>query len=716
MKNRLTVVAEQLLLVLTLFTVFLLLFSDKLELPYWMQPAGRMHPMMLHFPITLLLLWAIMQFFGEKEQREPQKGFHYIKQLILLSGTLTAGITVVAGIFLSRESSYTSEEIAWHKWTGAILFFIAGMIYATSKTKWVLNRMYQFTPVLLVSAVIVTGHLGGEITHGDQYVLNPILSRKQVEPVPFDSLQVYNDLVKPLLEKKCMSCHNQQKMKGELSLVDTLALLKGGKTGALFIPGQTATSLLLKRIHLPIEDEHHMPPEGKIQLSSEEMNLLEWWVKNHTSFTQRLNTLPPDDSLVVWAKSRYSNPDAPSYKFRPADAALLTRLNSSYCSVLPSDRESNALEARLFSKETYAAKQLEDLKEISEQLVSLSLSKMPVKDDDLKKVAAFKNLRKLDLSFTNISNNGLRELTKLEHLEKLSLAGTPLVFQGMLDIMRECKQLKTVGIWNTGLTAAEMQQLEKSYPEIKFLKGFDPEQAEILKLNPPQLKNISQVFKDSILVDLRHPIKGATIRYTTNGKEPDSTGSPMFGSNLVFKGTTVINTKAFKAGWYASDAASFGLYKNSFKPDSVSITTPLNAVHQAEGAATFFNGRLGSLGANNPAWANFWAGVRKNEMIVNCFFNKPVWLSSFGLRFMIEESTGIYPPGVVEIWGGKDKNQLKLLGKIKPPIPQKGAIPSMEYGESQFKQTEILHLKIIAHPHVKNKDRHLLLVDEFFLN
>ena len=83
---------------------------------------------------------------------------------------------------------------------------------------------------------------------------------------------------------------------------------------------------------------------------------------------------------------------------------------------------------------------------------------------------------------------------------------------------------------------------------------------------------------------------------------------------------------------------------------------------------------------------------------------------------MIEESTGIFPPGVVEIWGGKDKNKLKLLGKIIPPIPQKGAIPSMEYGESQFKQTEILHLKIIAHPHVKNKDRHLLLVDEFFLN
>ena len=716
MKYRLTVIAEQLLLVLNLFTVFLLLFSEKLELPYWMQPAGRMHPMMLHFPITLLLLWAVMHFFGEKEQKQPQKGFHHIKQLILLAGTLTAGITVVAGIFLSRESSYTSEEISWHKWTGAILFFLSGMIYATGKTKWGLHRMYQFTPVLLATAVMLTGHLGGEITHGDQYVLNPILSRKPVEQVPFDSMQVYNDLVKPLLEKKCMSCHNQQKMKGELSLADTLAMMKGGKTGELFIPGQTATSLLLQRIHLPIEDEHHMPPQGKIQLSAEELSLLEWWVKNHTSFNQRLNTLPSDDSLVVWVKSRFNQTEVPGYKFRPAEAAILARLNTSYCSVLQSDRETNALEARLFNQETYAAKQLEDLKEISEQLVSLSLSKMPVKDDDLKKVAIFNNLRRLDLSFTTVSTKGLRELTKLEHLEKLSLAGTPLPFQGVLDILREFKQLKTVGIWNTGLTATEMKQLEQAYPGIRFLKGFDPEQAEMLKLNPPQLKNKSQVFKDSIKVDLRHPIKGTTIRFTTNGKEPDSTGSPEFESNLVFKGTTVITTKAFKSGWYASDIASFGLYKNSFIPDSVNIETPLNAVHQAEGAATFFNGMLGSLGANNPAWANFWAGVRKNEMTVSCFFNQPVWISSFGLRFMIEESTGIFPPGVVEIWGGKDKDKLKLLGKIKPAIPQKGSAPSMEYGESQFKKTEILYLKIIAHPHVNKKDRHLLLVDEFFIN
>jgi uncharacterized membrane protein len=716
MRRKIILITEQLLLGLQLFTLFLLLFSNQLELPFWLQPAGRLHPALLHFPITLLLLWALMHWFAGKQERESKQIYLSIKQLLLLFGSLTAGITVVAGIFLSRESTYSPDEIYRHKWTGAALFFLSGMLYAAGKLKWTGHRIFEISPFLLVAVVLATGHFGGEITHGEQYILSPLLSQKEEKEIPFDSLQVYNDLVRPMLEKKCISCHNQQKMKGELSLADTLAILKGGKTGELFVPGQTASSLLLQRIHLPLEDEHHMPPQGKIQLTAEEMYILEGWVKHHSNFIQRLNTLPSDDTMVIWASARFKNAADPALRFKPADANVLAKLNTSYCSVLPSDRETNALEARLFSQENYTAKQLEELRPISEQLVAISLAKLPVKDDDLKKLSAFEQLRRLDLSFTNITTAGLRHLKTLQHLEKLTLAGTAVSFQAIQDFLNATTKLKTIGIWNTGLTNNEVQRLEKTFPRINFLKGFDVQASETLKLNPPQLKNNSQVFKDSIRIDLKHPIKGTTIRYTTNGKNPDSLSSAIYSHSLVVKATTLLTTQSFKSGWYASDITSFGFYKNSFIPDSVNIVTPLNAVHQAEGNSTFFNGRLGSLGANNPAWANFWAGVRKNEMTVDCFFKKAVVISSFGLRFMIEESTGIFPPGSVEVWGGKDMNQLKLLGKIKPAIPQKGAAPSIEYAETRFKKMEISHLKIIANPYVNKKDRRLLLVDEFFIN
>ncbi|MBK9490156.1 MAG: hypothetical protein IPO07_16325 [Haliscomenobacter sp.] len=51
---------------------------------------------------------------------------------------------------------------------------------------------------------------------------------------------------------------------------------------------------------------------------------------------------------------------------------------------------------------------------------------MPVKDEDLKTIAGFENLRKLNLSFTQITGTTLNELKNLKFLHTLSLSGTNL--------------------------------------------------------------------------------------------------------------------------------------------------------------------------------------------------------------------------------------------------------------------------------------------------
>jgi hypothetical protein len=138
-------------------------------------------------------------------------------------------------------------------------------------------------------------------------------------------------------------------------------------------------------------------------------------------------------------------------------------------------------------------------------------------------------------------------------------------------------------------------------------------------------------------------------------------------------------------------------------------------VHLAEGAKTFFDTRLGAIGANNPAWANFWAGARNKDMGLIAMFNKPITLTSFGLHFMVEEETGIFPPAVVEIWGGENESQLKLIATIKPSLPAKGD-KLLVIAETSFKPQIVSCLKIIARPHKIKKDKKLLLVDEMFLN
>lgn len=123
----------------------------------------------------------------------------------------------------------------------------------------------------------------------------------------------------------------------------------------------------------------------------------------------------------------------------------------------------------------------------------------------------------------------------------------------------------------------------------------------------------------SVNVELFHPINGTELRYTTDGKDPDSITSPIFDNKLLINNTSTIKVKAYRKGWFSSDIAVFSFIKNSFVPDSVIFLTQLNRVHQAEGANTFFNKILGTFGANSPAWANYWAGVRDNDLVALCF-------------------------------------------------------------------------------------------------
>ncbi|MES1223794.1 MAG: FN3 associated domain-containing protein, partial [Bacteroidota bacterium] len=353
--------------------------------------------------------------------------------------------------------------------------------------------------------------------------------------------------------------------------------------------------------------------------------------------------------------------------------------------------------------------------EIKKQVISLNLNKLPVSDADMKTIGRFENLRRLELNFSEVTDNGLNALTSLKHLHTISLSGTKVTYAGLKEKLAGLKNLKTVAVWNTGISSQEISELQQAYKTVTFIEGFRNDGKDTLKLNPPQVKNSSLVFGETIPVQLHHPVRGVEIRYTTDGTEPDGIRSPIFDNTTIITKNTKIKAKAYKPGWYSSEVAEFDFLKNTFIPDSVQLLQPLHNVHQAEGAHTFFDRKLGVFGANNPAWANYWAGVKDNDMVLVSLFYKPITLSSVGLHYMVEEETGIYPPDLIEVWGGENEKQLKLLATIKPPAPRKKE-KILKIAEISIKPHTISYLKIIAKPHVQKKDKKLLLVDEMFLN
>jgi uncharacterized membrane protein len=105
-----------------------------------------------------------------------------------------------------------------------------------------------------------------------------------------DSALVYQELILPIFESKCNKCHNEEKSKGDLRMDTHELMLKGGEgePGKTVIPGKPDESLAISRIKLPIDDDDHMPPEGKYQMTEEETALLHWWIQEGASATLKV--------------------------------------------------------------------------------------------------------------------------------------------------------------------------------------------------------------------------------------------------------------------------------------------------------------------------------------------------------------------------------------------------------------------------------------------
>src|SRR5580658_8197748 len=98
---------------------FLVLFENRLIVPPWLQVAGRMHPLILHFPIALLVLFVFQRFI-----------LRHTDNTLLLFAAFTASITAVMGLFLSREPGYDPDALFWHKYSGIALSFLTLAWYA----------------------------------------------------------------------------------------------------------------------------------------------------------------------------------------------------------------------------------------------------------------------------------------------------------------------------------------------------------------------------------------------------------------------------------------------------------------------------------------------------------------------------------------------------------------------------------------------------------
>ncbi len=121
---------------------------------------------------------------------------------------------------------------------------------------------------------------------------NPAPSPKPPVPAPAaDDKFVFQHVILPIFEAKCNKCHGEEKQKGDLRL-DTFewTMKGGGESGDKnIVPGKPEESVTFQLISSPEDDDSHMPPEGKDQLTAEETALIKWWIEQGASSTLKVS-------------------------------------------------------------------------------------------------------------------------------------------------------------------------------------------------------------------------------------------------------------------------------------------------------------------------------------------------------------------------------------------------------------------------------------------
>ncbi|WP_316753098.1 c-type cytochrome domain-containing protein [Pedobacter gandavensis] len=702
------------------FILFLLAFSDQLTIPLWLQPLGRMHPMILHFPIVLLMLAMLMEFFRFKEAYVKEPLYQSFTTGLLLSGALFSAITVIMGLLLSKEASYSGTLLDWHKWTGVGVVFMASIIYWSRNAAWYKLSTARIGAVVTVFCLIFAGHYGASLTHGDNFVMEPVTVKKELPKVPLAQAKIFEDVILPVFSQKCLSCHNLEKAKGSLIMENAASIFKGGKSGKLLVPGKPEISLLLERIHLPMDDKKHMPPKGKEQLNEAEVAVIRLWIKGNALRNKKVLDLPAQDSLRILATSFLAPAEStePKYDFAAADEKTIKNLNNNYRIVYTLAKESPALAVNIYNKSVYKPEALKELEPLKKQIVSLDLKGLPVADSELKTIAGFENLNTLNLNFTRVTGAGLKELQSMKNLNSLSLSGTKLTYQSVKPMMA-MKSLKKLTLWNTGLSGEELQQLQKANQHITVIAGFKDDGTHPIRLNQPRIVNEVAVFKNSLALKLKHPINGVQIRYTMDGSEPDSLKSSLFDQQILLKESSTIKAKAYKTGWYGSETITANLYKSSYQPDSIFFLMQPDDKYKSGGAKILADQQFG----NFEYGSGKWIGVRQNNLEALLSFKQPAMIQSVILNVMRLIPSYVFPPESVEIWGGSDKNKLRLLSTVKPAPSLKNEERALIKVEGKFKAQNVSYLKIVVRNLKKLPDWHegkgqpaWVFIDEILLN
>lgn len=443
---------------------------------------GHFHPLLVHLPIGILFIALILHWMSLKNKYAALRP---AIPVLLLAGSGAAFASCITGYLLSISDDYDQTMVSWHMWMGIAVTLVSLILYAKEKNPlFAVNK--KLLSIGLFAMVMITGHLGGSLTHGSDYLTKPFrqmldndsATNTVIKPIAnLPEAIVYTDIISPIIESKCSGCHNANKQKSGLRMDELNLLMKGGKNGKIIKPGNADESELIKRLLLPTDDDHHMPPKEKPQPSESQIALLHWWITNNADPTKKVKDFVQTDkikpilaALQTTVTEQKVRTDIPATAVAPADKKVIEQLKARNMMVLPVAQNTHYLMAGFVTDSIVDKTDLQLLARLKPQLIWLKLNNTNIADDALGTIAELTHLTKLDLSNTLITDKGLAVLNANTHLQTLNLVGTKVTGAGVATL-KNLNQLQWLYLYKTGAVSKDWPLLKATFPKTNIDTG-----------------------------------------------------------------------------------------------------------------------------------------------------------------------------------------------------------------------------------------------------
>lgn len=472
-------------------------------MPDMVRFLGRFHPVLLHLPIGVFALIALQEtgaiFLRKRGERRETPLFP------MFFGAVSAIVAVIAGFLLYHGGGYEGNDLAERHLWGGLAFAVASVLVLIVKA-WTISSVanqafYRLLFFANMGIMSFASHDGASITHGPVYLTayapDPIRKLlglpernkkgtgeggKEEKVVSPEQKIVYADIIAPIFEKRCNECHKEEKAKGRLRMDNYEMLVKGGKEGPSIEPGSAEKSNIIVRMSLPIDEDEHMPPDGKPEPEPYEVVLIKWWLDSGADPKKTLGEMGEIPEPVKEALGQLpSNHTAVMEEVAARKAAAPTddlklkvaELNKEFPAAVTfeSQQSSNVIFTAVSMKKNLDDAGFEKISPLLPQLVEADLSGTIITDASVAKLAGAPELRKLRLAETAVTDASIDTLVKLEKLESLNLYGTKVTNEGVLKLAA-LTNLKSLYLWQTDVSPETITALKEKLPNCEIITGI----------------------------------------------------------------------------------------------------------------------------------------------------------------------------------------------------------------------------------------------------